>query len=613
MNKNWHYLQPTKAAKLPERFAVLASVLEQVQFEGNKDKELVCRAWCLRVNELIDGNYEEEGSIVYPSLKSPIPWIEIVSLLERRKVLDVWVMECLDTLAATGFFQLIDDGFVVIKNEDWQGMATLTNPPVQILCRPSRGKGIMRILCLSNIGVKSYEQLGKFYKYSGDACHSMTLEPESWSFAAQVRTEYASLYLETWFNTIVEQKLGSIKTTIAAQAWSAYRHRFLKQPLLCHANQEATNLESDALIGGRAECFRIGQVNGPLYHYDVVSCYANIAKKEIFPCRLRALSSNGYSFMESCISGGYAVIADVTVLVTSPKFPKRVPFGTIFPIGRFRTVLAATELMQAIANKEIVKVHKVAAYETDAIFDKWVDFCEEYRYDCESKGDYASAKIVKLLRNSLWGRFAKRDRQWSNEANGFCASGWGEWFERDCEFGELQQYRCIGGLVQRLTDNGYNCEALPAITAWICSLGRSLLWKLMNIAGLKNVVYVATDSLIVNEIGQYNLTDKMSDSVVCGIKLDWKATYKSMFIRGIHHYDVDGKSVDAGVPDYAQPECGPDRHWSSTEPISSALFRSERPGARIIEKQRVSIGKYMHGRVQAYGGVLPFELGESDE
>lgn len=588
MNEKFHYLQPSGKCKLPKRFAVMTAKL--VVGEIGEGKGLICNNWDIAdvVHDASWNRYRVTSSISSLWSDKFSPWEHVFTLLRRKQTLDLWILNAMNVLRATGFFNLIDKGKVLLESKDWKGKMTLTNPPIVIVCRSVVRNCTLRVLCMGNLGI------------NGEC-----------DFNGQARlNDEAVDYMCEWFATIEREKLGAIRTTIAGQAWSTYRHRFMKSPILCHANNTASELESHATHGGRAECFKIGDIGGPLYHYDVISCYPKLLRKAAIPCRLKYCESQKLDFLSSCISQGYAAIADITLTTELPIFPKKTKIGTIFPIGKFRTTLLATELASAIAVGAITQVHAVAAYETDYLFGDWCKWAVNMRRNAKRNGNETAANVAKLLTNSLWGRFARRDRQWQNDEEAFSPTPWSLWYERDAEHGELSQYRCVGWLTQRLVDNGYDRDSCPVVTAYINSIGRSFLWELINIAGRENVAYCATDSLVVNSAGKFNLdfwdcSEHGQDRV-----LSMQAEYKSMRIRGIHHYDTDSTTVSAGIPSGAKANEHGLSEWLSVEPISGPLSRGECPSAMVIPKQHSGCGRYSHGNVDSNGIVTPLILHE---
>ncbi|GAI91012.1 unnamed protein product, partial [marine sediment metagenome] len=77
-----------------------------------------------------------------------------------------------------------------------------------------------------------------------------------WAYCEQdVRVMYKAW--QFWLSFISDNELGNFGLTIASQAFNAYRHRFMPQPIYIHTSNKAVNLERSAYRGGRNECFQI--------------------------------------------------------------------------------------------------------------------------------------------------------------------------------------------------------------------------------------------------------------------------------------------------------------------------------------------------------------------
>lgn len=608
MNNKYHYLGAAGPTKPVERFAVLASVNRRVRHEGATEDMLECAAWSLRVVAHDSIGYATECKRYGRLGDNPSPWPSIMKLLRTRRQLDVWVVGANDTLRASGFFDMIDEGKIITRNENWNGQAVLSNPPIMITVRPAKGRGQMRVLCLGNIGIYTTDDLieaaGDDTETTSDILSTLKSIPATADYLAQI----AERYLCEWFDAVESQRLGPIKTTLASQAWAAFRHRFLSHPLLCHCDVQASNLEYAGTFSGRAECFRIGHIDGPLYHYDVKSCYPSLLKGEPIPCRLKHVREGNASSLIAAMASGYVCVADVTLSTNVPQFPLKMQSITCWPTGTFRTVLIGRELQAAMKLVPQPIVHVFAAYETDCIFDKWIDWAVGYREQCKSGNDSVGENVAKLLTNSLWGRFAKRDRHWRNVDNDCSVVDWEDWFERVPGETQMQHFRSFGGLTQCLEDEGYNREAVPIVTAFINSLGRDYLWRLMSYVGRENVVYCATDSVILTSMGNATLAGGQATMAIGQCRLSLQAVYDCLNIRGIHHYDALGLDVDAGVPMSVSRDENGVAHWSTVEPLSGPMSRGECPTARIVPRKRDTNVKYLHGVVGKDGRVTPHHI-----
>lgn len=608
--RTYHYLQTAPAGEMPERFAALGVCHYPVTADKSRTGKacLAMAQWAFGTFEMVAGDYLSVN--VYTGSAVPALRVAMMESLRKGKQLDVWICNAMESLGAMDWFLEVQNGHWKVKDGDWNGYATTTDPPVMITVRPSMRFGVMRLLCLKNIGITGADEL----RESTNGCvycrDNWQEKGVDWRDVAIAKMNATSRYIAGWYRTIKEEKLGSQKTTIAAQAWTAYRHRFLRSPVLCHGSQEALQLEESAIIQGRTECFRIGRIAGPVHHYDIKSCYPACAYGEYFPARMKRLVKCEPSDLLDEIANGWLAIAEVSLETDVACFPKVASVGTIFPKGRFRTTLCAKELIAALQSHSVAVVHKAALYEGERLFDQYGEWMLDFRKRAKDRGDRIGERICKLLTNSLWGRFAKQVRLWRNESTVSSHSPWDDWYERDNESGLMEHYRVFGNLGQHEVSEGFDHDACPAITAWIASLGRWKLWETLTAAQPGNVWYCATDSLFcdqfaVNQLRTAGLIRQNSPGY-----LSLKGVYEWMVIHGIHHYDTSAGSVSAGVPIVAVGAESTGFTWQSLEKTSSQLKRKHRPSASLVESKRGSCGPYKHGKVKLNGDTEPLFLSD---
>src|SRR5262249_22967177 len=73
-----------------------------------------------------------------------------------------------------------------------------------------------------------------------------------------------------------DAQMGSLQVTTGAQALYGFRKSYMGTRPYTHMHADALRLERAALHGGRAECYRLGRVEGPVYCLDWTGFYASI-------------------------------------------------------------------------------------------------------------------------------------------------------------------------------------------------------------------------------------------------------------------------------------------------------------------------------------------------
>ncbi|GAI94796.1 unnamed protein product, partial [marine sediment metagenome] len=97
-------------------------------------------------------------------------------------------------------------------------------------------------------------------------------------------------------------------------------------------------------------------------------------------------------------------------------------------------------------------------------------------------------------------------------------------------------------------DEGYN--SLVSIPAEVSANARLYLWQLIKKAGLHNVFYCDTDSILVNDEGLANLQDLVSRTEIGKLKVQRHPT--KVILRGLKDYILDNTDKIKGIPKNAE-------------------------------------------------------------
>jgi hypothetical protein len=301
-------------------------------------------------------------------------------------------------------------------------------------------------------------------------------------------------------------------------------------------------------------------------------------------------------------------IADVTLDTTHPLYPRRYTWGTAWPVGRFRTVLAGPEYMTAVDAEHVVQVHTVHHYECEPALAEYAQLLGELRDQAKARGETTLAGTLKFAANAFAGRWGQRAMGWQVCRANDCDVGWGEYMGAGPD-GSATLYRALGSVVQRQVDDGLADDACPAIAAWITSAARVRLARDIYLAGRTNVYYIDTDCLLLNAEGRDNLigAGAVRDDTTGYLGHRWGPC--DVEIRGIKYYIHDGKVVCAGVPD-AQHVCpvDADSYYRLHTPQDD-IRKGRRPSGAVSLARYVRSLKYRHGRVGSDGRVTPLKAG----
>lgn len=348
-----------------------------------------------------------------------------------------------------------------------------------------------------------------------------------------------------------DESLGNLQITGSGQAWAAFRHRFMTEKLLVHDDKPARAAERKALWTGRTEAWKHGTFTTPrTYEYDLSRAYATIARDQELPTVFVG------ALAEICTSdllkwsATRRLLCESYVTTSLPLVPTSHNDRIIWPTGQFRTVLWDCEIRALLARGARVDIGQSYVYTSTKCLSTWATYILREIDARGAAGQHLQARILKQWSRALIGRFALQYRSW-------------ETFGTTTEQG-LSVSRMIGDGVKRgsqlfhigtdlleLGDMRESENALPQITGYIAAECRVRLWELMETAGLDNVYYVDTDSLIVNPEGRRALETRIQHDGAYG--LVFKHEISKLEIEGPRQLTVNGDRRHSGVPKRARP------------------------------------------------------------
>jgi hypothetical protein len=325
-----------------------------------------------------------------------------------------------------------------------------------------------------------------------------------------------------------EQDLGVMQSTLASQSFSAFRHRFMRHQIAAHDNEEALLLERRAFHGGRTESFWRGHAHGPLYKLDINSMYPAIMAKEklgysfetYFPIFVK-------SWWEKARRTDRAIVAEVEIQTDEPVYGIVYEGKLVFPVGTFWTTLTTPEIDYAAEHGHIKRIGAFAIHKRDVLFKDFVDHFYGLRLEYRTAGNATYDYMAKILMNSCYGKWGQNGRKWIETDEYDWPDTWDYGHEGYIEKpdGELVKLRWRLGRVQMLLTDGESENSVPMIAAEITAYGRVQLWKLAKKAGIENVYYADTDSLVVNETGYHALRAEIDPTLLGAVKLEATLEY----------------------------------------------------------------------------------------
>ena len=415
--------------------------------------------------------------------------------------------------------------------------------------------------------------------------------------------------LRHWWTFLGAHDLGGFARTLAGQALRAYRHRFMDFPVLIDDESRALALARESYHGGRTECFRLGRVEGPVWTYDVNSMYPAVMAEGEFPSALVRFLTRATVGELLRWSERYSLVARVRLHTDRNRFAVVRDDKLVFPTGRFWAALTQPELEDALAHGEVDRVDELALYEKAPLFSGFVTELYSLRQDALSRGDKVQSWMLKILMNSLYGKFAQRGSVWEDRGDA-PDSRVRSWIEYDAVEQTVRELRQFAGHLQERTREEESRDSHPAIASTVTALARTRLWNLIQRAGPEETVYCDTDSLYTTAEGAARLRVLVDPLRLGALKVE--GVHDWMILHGPKDYEVPGHATVKGVRPTATwtgPSTVVQEQWTG---LRGLILRESLDEPLTIRVTKRLSREYTKGEVRPGGLISPFRLDEGE-
>lgn len=486
--------------------------------------------------------------------------------------------------------------------------------------RPHKSLVILDTLNYFRMSLKALGAAVGTYKLEmpalADGSPDWSADPDVWREYNKQDVQVLIDAMQEYMRFINRHDLGSFRVTQASQSFTAFRHRFMKHQILIDDNEKALTTARGAYYGGRVEAFQRGEIIGPKsYKLDINSMYPFVMHDFTYPTKLvshwKNVSISEYNErirpqFKSC------AYVKINVPMDDPAFPKHMDGKLVFPCGKFYTYLSTPEINYAIDKGYLDEIIHIAFYEHEPIFKEFIDYFYTLRLEAKEKGNEKDQFFLKIMMNSLYGKFGQNGKKWENESTSSDdgSDRFNVWADIDAESGDVTHYRQIGRLVQRLAGLAESQDSHPAIASHITADARMYLWKLINMAGKENVYYCDTDSVFTNENGRDRLHSVLDNTRLGALKVEAETT--RLIVNGLKDYSFGNTIALKGVRDPHNPV--------APNVYKLEIFRGLKGALREHDLNRMIVTRgvkrltriYNKGVVNPDGSVTPFELDEKE-
>ena len=598
MGNFWHTLKRNKTGEFPRNWIFTDTETSETTVKPGL-KRLVLRLGVAEYEREAHGDHKAKHSVLTFTKPGQF-WTWVLASVEPGKTAVVMGYNVgFDFRILDGFRELFKRGFTMRK--------IYTGQSVFILEMRSHTHRVL-ILDACNYFDGTLEEWGKMLGVRKVKVNFNTVSHDKLLERCRVDVEILRKLWWTWRKFITLNNLGHFSLTKSGQALTAYVHRFMSVPVFIHADREAIALERQAYYGGRVECFKLGVFpRGRYYKLDVNSMYPAAMRREALPCRFVKVFT-GYEpeeLPELCRS--FFCIAEVWLKTEVPAFPHYAEARLTFPVGTFRAVLCGAELAFAVAAGAVVKVDRLAVYRKAVLFREYVDGLYSLRNRYKAENNSIMATLCKKLLNTLYGKWGQQSRNW-NYLGFDSRSKDGLYKVADKDTGFMRTVHVICGHSWEEAKPMESYNSFPAISAGITAAARVRLWKLITTAGRSNVLYVDTDSLIVNECGYRRLRKEIHPSKLGALKLEYMT--RSLTLNAPKDYKTDTECKVKGITSKARKLSANVFEYWQWEGIQGALSAGHHAAVFLTKTRKTLARQYSKGQVSASGEVSPLRLSD---
>jgi hypothetical protein len=322
----------------------------------------------------------------------------------------------------------------------------------------------------------------------------------------QKMIDYCIRDCEIVYNALYEifTMVGSIKITLAGLSLDYFRRKFLKEKIVY--NEYLCKYFFESYFGGRTEAFYIGKTNA--YCYDINSMYPDAMKYCQFPNPKTLRKANFCDtkiFVEKYLQY-YEGVAHVKLFHVEHFFgflPFKKDGKLLFPTGTFEGWYNFNELRFAIEQGIVKLIRVMDIIYSEPVISPFIEFVD-YNYERRKNDPNELNKlIIKLLLNSLYGKFAQRIKSEMIYIDNI-----------ETQIGLIEEYEKAKTLIKIIPFNaerldcfievksnkGFLYNTIPVYSSYITSHARVKLLQAMLQYKDKKPLYCDTDSIFFAEL-----------------------------------------------------------------------------------------------------------------
>lgn len=594
------WLSGNKGNMIPKRLIFFDTETIPVTTAKYTEKHNLDFGWACYIVRKSEGSYTKPEWLRFDGAGDFWDWVE--TKVYPKSKLHIYAHNLI-------FDSFVTQAFTNLTSREW----TLTNPiiedPPTVLKfekrNPTRSIEMIDTLNYFPFSVKEIGKWVGLEKYDFD---ESKVDRATFDIYCKRDVEIIMKAMIAFHEFINSEDLGNVKITLASQAFSAYRHRFMNKRIFVSSNEIELSIARSSYTGGRSEAFFIGKIKGTVHCVDINAMYPYMMRVHPYPTEYDKVYFNPDTDHIKKLLKYRLVIADCLLDTEENSYPVHYDTRLVFPLGQFRTVLTTAELTHALENNRVKGIFAAVTYFKGRIFEEWVDYFWKKRQLSQKQGDKTGEMLYKLMMNSLYGKFGQRGFQWKDI--GICPS---DLMETELIWNEVTQesrkLRRFAGLIQEKIEKPESKDSIPSIAAHVTGYGRMYLQQLINQAGKHNVFYCDTDSLFINDQGLANLKQLIKPGVLGKLKLEWSSD--DVEIHGLKDYRVGSLVKIKGIRRNAVKIDDNTYRQAMFQGFKGALKKGLVDQQMVYYVDKHLTREYKKGTVTATGAITPLVLNYS--
>lgn len=591
-----HWLPANEANRFPRRI-VTFDTESRVQFTKTRERHRFRLA--VASADVIDKATRQPKSTSWCETHDPAELWQFIDGFTRTNARTVVFAHNL------GFDMRMSDALRVLPELDWQ-LQAMSIDSYRCWARFKRGTRGLSLVDTSSFYPVPLAKIAHALGMRKLALPKPDAPDEQWMSRCRHDVEItraAALRLLDWLEL---NDMGSFRLTGPAQADAAYRHKFMpRKQMLVHDHSPAIDAERKSSYTGRAEALRHGRQRGYLYEWDYRLAYAHLVRRLPVPTRFVGHTYNLTPERLVEVTRNYAVLADVDVTTDVPTVPTNHDGRILWPVGTFSSTLWDRELQLLELEGGSWTCRQAWLYERAPVLRSWAEWIVDELDGERPTSDALQQIMLKSWSRSLIGRFGLRYPTLETIAEApHDDIAYLPYYDADS--GETRYTLQIGRQVMEQNGAEEGRNSMPAVMAYVMSASRVQLWATMRAAGLENVAYVDTDSILVDQVGHERLQSRLGDGRVDGLR--FKRRMRGVEILGPRQVIAGRETKVSGLSKDAVRK-GP-RKWEAVywESARSAIARG-RSDEVIVELRKFTIKSEDHRRRHlANGRTAPYTL-----